>query len=167
MSEADTLIKQIRSLKGVLGIGQYRRELINQLAEIYYQRGVQPLAKTLAKLLGYNYLNIKDYLEDKYKRRRHLPHLPRERIKAKQHSQEELKFFKERSFENLVHFFQEELRSILDGARATDVLVLKERALLRKRGILTYVRGDRRQAEVTERALGILEELKSRIVPKT
>lgn len=45
--------------------------------------------------------------------------------------------FEKRSFENAVHFYQNELRKILAGAIAHEILTVRDRKHLTKHGILT------------------------------
>ena len=63
-----------------------------------------------------------------------------------------------RSFENLVYFYEAELRRILRGKRATSLFSTSRRAGLVKRGVLGSLRG--KGPFVTDRAMQVLEDMR-------
>lgn len=62
--------------------------------------------------------------------------------------------FDERNFENLVQFYKEGLRRVVEGERATEVFTPNERGKLRDSGILVYKNTD---WVITEEALKYLD----------
>jgi len=59
----------------------------------------------------------------------------------------------EQSFKNLVHFYRDELRQVVNGAKASDFFMLSQRRSLVLWGVLT-----RRTCNVSPEARALLEE---------
>jgi hypothetical protein len=62
------------------------------------------------------------------------------------------------NFRNMVSHYFNELMSIKNGVRADEVFSLKERKMLKDRGIISYEKGST-EAWLTKKTLTVLEEL--------
>ena len=73
---------------------------------------------------------------------------------------EQRKWLRDRSDENTIHFFRDELTKILNGKPSTDVLPIRIRRRLRNAGILTNRKGTN-SATLTPRAENLLDLLEA------